>query len=150
MYSKQEASLTQKRFWTSFGQYMRPVTGANGDTVNWLNYHTGVKHIYFRMDAEKNRASVAIELRHKDETIQKKYFEQLEQLKKILEERTGEPWDWQLFQHDEDGSVVSRIGKTISGVNVFNEADWPAIISFLKPRIIALDDFWTMVKEGLE
>jgi hypothetical protein len=30
------------------------------------------------------------------------------------------------------------------------EGDWPAIISFLKPRIIALDEFWENVKPGFE
>jgi hypothetical protein len=28
-----------------------------------------------------------------------------------------------------------------------NEADWPVIISFLKPRIIGLDEFWGIAKE---
>jgi hypothetical protein len=28
--------------------------------------------------------------------------------------------------------------------------DWPAIISFLKPRIIALDAFWSQAKYGFE
>jgi hypothetical protein len=31
-----------------------------------------------------------------------------------------------------------------------NEEYWPEIISFLKPRIIGLDDFWDRVKPGFE
>ncbi|MGZ8552516.1 MAG: DUF4268 domain-containing protein, partial [Chitinophagaceae bacterium] len=64
MYSKQEASLLRKRFWTQFGQYMRPLPGADGETVNWLNYKTGIKDLYFRMDADSKQATIAIELRH--------------------------------------------------------------------------------------
>jgi hypothetical protein len=43
---------------------------------------------------------------------------------------------------------VSRIYTAAEGVNIYRKEDWPAIISFFKPRIIALDAFWTEVKEG--
>ena len=150
MYTRQETSLIRKKFWASFGQYMRPVYGAGGDAINWLNYKTGIRYIYFRMDADTNIAAVAIELRHPDTAMQQHYFEQLKQLKIMLEQTTGEEWNWQLHWQDEDGSIVTRISKSLNGVNIFTEADWPAIISFLKPRIIALDKFWMMVKDGLQ
>jgi len=150
MYSRQEASRIRKNFWTRFGQYIRPVTGANDDTVNWLNYKTGIRHLYFRMDAGTEAASIAIEMRHPDPVQQEQYFEQLLQLKNILEQKTGEQWDWQLQVNDEDGNTISRVRKEIEGVNIFREEDWPAIISFLKPRIIALDAFWQLVKDGFE
>ncbi|OSZ77691.1 hypothetical protein CAP36_15100 [Chitinophagaceae bacterium IBVUCB2] len=150
MYTRQEASLINKKFWTSFGMYMKPVASASGETVNWLNYKTGIKHIFFRMDVDKSKASVAIELRHPDKLIQQYFYEQLVTLKKMLEQMVGEKWAWQMHLEDEDGAIVSRIDKTITGVNVFNENDWPAIISFLKPRIIALDEFWYTAKDILE
>lgn len=150
MYSRQEASLIRRKFWTRFGQYMRPVNGATGDTVNWLNYKTGVKHIYFRMDAGRQNASVAIELRHTDAALRQHYFEQLGQLRSILEQITGERWEWQLLTADEDGNNISRISTSLAAVNIFKEADWPSIISFLKPRIIALDELWMTVKEQFE
>jgi hypothetical protein len=37
---------------------------------------------------------------------------------------------------------LSRIYCTLQPANIFKETDWPAIISFLKPRMIALDAFW--------
>lgn len=129
---------------------MRPVKGAEGDTVNWLNYKTGIKHIYFRMDAGQQNASIAIELKHTDTALQQHYFEQLSQLRTILEQITGETWEWQLHTTDEDGNRISRISTSLTAVNIFKEADWPSIISFLKPRIMALDEFWMMVKEQFE
>ncbi len=150
MYTRQEASLIRKQFWTSFGQYMRPLPGANGDTVNWLNYKTGIRHLYFRMDADTKQASISIELRHADPLLQQKYFEQLLQLKNLLEPETGEEWQWELHQPDEDGNMVSKISTTLANVNIFNNADWATIISFLKPRILALDKFWDLVKDGFE
>ena len=148
MYTKQEASLIRKNFWTSFGQYMKPLPGADGQTVNWLNYKTGLKHLYFRMDADKQQAVIAIEITHPDEAVRQQYYEQLLQLKKILQQATGETWNWELDAEDEYGKPLARIGTVLKDVNLFNTQDWPAIISFLKPRIIALDEFWSLVKDG--
>lgn len=129
---------------------MRPLPGANGDTINWLNYKTGIKHLYFRLDADKQYASVSIELRHPDLSIQQQYFDQLQSLRKLLENTTGEKWQWELHIMDEDGKIFSRISTELKHVNIFNTHDWPAIISFLKPRILALDQFWDLVKDGFE
>jgi hypothetical protein len=150
MYSRQEASQLRKDFWTGFGQYMRPLRNADDETVNWLNYKTGKKHIYFRMDANNKQSSIAIELRHPDSELQQLYFDQFRQFENILHETVGEKWNWQLHTTDEDGKLVSRIGTVLNGVNVFKKEHWPVIISFLKPRILALDNFWSMVKEGFE
>lgn len=150
MYSKQEASQLRKNFWTSFGQYMKPLRNAGDETVNWLNYKTGIKHLYFRMDANNKEATIAIEMRHPDSELQQLYFEKFRHLEKLFHETFGEKWNWQLHTNDEDGKIVSRIGTALKGVNVFNSADWPQIISFLKLRIMALDNFWTMVKDGFE
>ncbi|MBL7745240.1 MAG: DUF4268 domain-containing protein [Chitinophagaceae bacterium] len=147
MYTRQEISQVRKKFWTTFGQYMRPVTGADGEKKNWLNYKTGIRHIYFRMVAGKDYASVAIELQQTDSALQDHYFNQLLSMKNVLEQMTGEVWDWQSQITDENGNVISRISKTVEGVNIFNETDWPRIISFLKPRMIALDEFWGIARE---
>ncbi|TFV94209.1 DUF4268 domain-containing protein [Algoriphagus kandeliae] len=150
MYSRSETSRIRKSFWIAFGQYMRPVPNAQGGRVNWQNYKTGVKDIYFRLRAERGYATVGIEVTHKDEELQQLFFEQLMQLRKILEQCTGEVWDWQLHQANEFGQLISKVEKRMDGVDVMNENDWPAIISFLKPRIIALDEFWDLVKPGFE
>ena len=33
MYSRQEASILRKKFWTSFGQYLRPLPNADGEMI---------------------------------------------------------------------------------------------------------------------
>ena len=84
------------------------------------------------------------------DSLKKYYFEKFIALKKMFGQITEEKWNWESSAIDEDNKHVSRISATLKGVNVFNAADWPAIISFLKPRILALDTFWTSVKEGFE
>jgi hypothetical protein len=129
---------------------MRPVPGANGETKNWINYRTGIKGIYFRMDAGKSSARIGIELDLPDVELQERYYTQLQLLQNLLEEETGEEWKWEKLLQDEHGHTISRISKTLEGVNIFNDADWPSIISFFKPRIMALDSFWETVKDGFE
>ena len=129
---------------------MRPVPGANGETKNWINYRTGIKGIYFRMDAGESSAMIDIELDLPDVELQERYYKQLQLLQNLLEEETGEEWKWEKLLQDEHGHTISRISKTLEGVNIFNDADWPSIISFFKPRIMALDSFWETVKDGFE
>ncbi len=129
---------------------MKPVPNAQGRKISWQNYKSGVKDIYFRMEAERGYASISIDIAHADPELQELFFDQFKALKKVLEGSTQEVWDWQLLTQNENGQTVSRIIKRIEGVNVMDENTWPEMISFLKPRIIALDEFWDNVKPGFE
>src|SRR5437764_6622218 len=94
MYSKQEAAQLKQEFWTTFGQYMSPVFSAEGEKINWINYKTGEKDIYFRMYADGKSAKIGIELTHKDPGIRHLYFEQCCQYQTILEKVLRERWEW--------------------------------------------------------
>lgn len=150
MYSRQEASQLKKEFWTAFGHYIQPILSAEGEKVNWINYKTGEKDIYFRMDADNKKATIAIELSHKDKGLRQLYFEQFKELKHLLQAEVNEEWIWLENAVDMYGKQTSKIYVEISGVNLFNKSDWPQLISFFKPRIIALDAFWSNVKYQFE
>src|SRR3982750_3698682 len=109
MYSKQEATKLKQQFWTAFGLYMSPVFSAEGEHINWINYKTGEKDIFFRMNADNKTASIAIELTHKDEALQELFFKQFEQLKTLLHSTLKEEWIWLLYTHDENGKTISSI-----------------------------------------
>ena len=146
MYSKDEVSQLKQAFWTTFGQYISPQLSAEGLKVNWVNYKTGIKYLYFRMEAGKRSASISIEIAHPDAGIQELFFEQFLELKNILHSTLNEDWEWQLHEMREDGKTISRIVRKLYNVSIFNKNDWPALISFFKPRIIALDEFWSDAK----
>ena len=128
---------------------MQPVASATGERVNWINYKTGIKHIYFRMHVGKG-AGIAIELAHPDDEMRTRYFERFVQHKSMLHSLLGEKWHWEQEVIDESGKGISRISNQLQGVNIFNQGDWPAIISFLKPRILALDEFWSIAREAFD
>ena len=150
MYTKGEVARLHQKFWTVIGQYMKPVPGANGESVNWINYKTGVRHIFFRINADEKRVSVAIEIRHPNGDDRLNYYNQFSLLKSLLQKTTGYKWEWQAAAPDDNGCTISRISQQLNNVNVLNEADWPAIITFVKPRLVSLDAFWEMVKDGFE
>ena len=150
MFSRQEASKLRQEFWASFGQYMTPVLSADGERINWINYKTGEKDIAFRMNADNKKAIISIELTHADIEIQQIYFEHFAEIKPILHDILGEEWNWQLHTHDEHGKLISRIFTEKQGCSIFKKEDWPGLISFFKPRIIALDEFWSSAKYSFE
>jgi hypothetical protein len=150
MYSKDKASQIRQSFWTTFGKYIAPQLSAEGTKVNWVNYKTGIKHIYFKMQAENRMATIAIEIGHPDLGIQELFFEQFKELNLVLKDALQEEWKWDLHTIDEYGKPVSKIYTQLNNVSIFNNNDWPALISFFKPRIIALDEFWSVAKYSFE
>jgi hypothetical protein len=129
---------------------MGPVLSAEGMKVNWVNYHTRLKDVYFRMDAGAKAAMICISIEHRDPEIQALYLEQFEELKTLLHATLEETWEWRLHMPAEDGKIVSRIYKELPGVSVLNKDHWSDLISFFKPRMIALDAFWENAKYSFE
>ncbi|RDC56289.1 DUF4268 domain-containing protein [Pedobacter chinensis] len=150
MYSKEEAARLRQQFWISFGQYMKPVPSAGGSTVHWVNYKTGVKNIFFKMDVTNKQAVISIQLTHTDADIRHLIFEQFEEFKLLFTNMLNEEWDWTKDYTDDYGKTISQISAGLNGVSVFNQQHWPDLISFFKPRIIALDEFWDQVKPVFE
>jgi hypothetical protein len=146
MYSKQESAALKRKFWTVFGQYMKPLRSESGEIVNWLNYKTGVKNLYFRLDTERSTARISIEMRMRGIEERVEMFERFISLKNIFHSNAGNGWIWEEKITDEDGITISRISKSIQA-NVLVDTDWPEIISFFKSSILGLDAFWTEVKE---
>ena len=150
VYSKAEASQLRQAFWTTFGQYMAPVLSAEGVPTNWINYKTGLKGVRFALHADNRRARIGIELTQADAGVRELFFEQLVELKTLLREEIGEDWRWELHGRNEHDQPVACIYRELVPANVFSRDDWPALISFFKPRLIALDAFWSGAQYAFE
>jgi len=132
----------RQQFWTAFGQYLSPIASATGEKINWVNYKTGVRHIRFTMEVENNKAVIGIELSHPGKESREAAWMKLKMLREELESISGESWQWEQDKQ-KDNHAVDRICKELTGVSIMNKANWPALISFFKPRILALDQFWS-------
>ena len=149
MFSKQEATQLRKEFWTVLGQYLSPIPSSEGEKINWINYKTGVKGLQFKMDADREKAFIGIVIMQPDKELQQELFNQLLEVKNILQSQLQEEWVW-MAQVYEEGKLTSKTFTEKNGVNILKKEDWPELISFFKPRIIALDRFWNTVKYGFE
>jgi hypothetical protein len=67
----------------------------------------------------------------------------------MLHNSLNEEWTWLFSTKDEHGKVLSRVYKETEA-SILKKEDWPILISFFKPRIIALDEFWSNAKYGFE
>ena len=92
MYSKEEAKKLKQEFWTAYGQYMALTPSADGERVNWVNYKTGIKHLYFRMDATNKVVTIAVEMTHPDAGIRQLMYDQFLELKNVLHDTLEEEW----------------------------------------------------------
>ena len=142
MYSKQEAGLIRKKFWETAGQYFAPMPSADLQKVNWINYKTGVRFITFRLYADDQTASVAIEISHPDPLKRKSLYDCFLGLKANL----GGEWLWE----EEGAAATSRISSHIDQVNIYDTTTWPAVISFFKIALVQMDAFWVEFKEVFE
>ncbi|MCB0637495.1 MAG: DUF4268 domain-containing protein [Lewinella sp.] len=147
MYTREQARQLRQEFWTAFGQYLAPHPSATGQKVNWINYKTGYRSLYFRMDADRDRAYIGIVMAQRDPDLQQLFYEQFLELRGPLHGLLDEAWQWEEDATDEHGRAIRQIYTTQAPVNIFRKEDWPAIIAFLKPRILALDEFWSLAQD---
>lgn len=129
---------------------MAPILSAEGMKINWVNYHTGLKDVYFRMDASQKNAAIYISMEHSDVEIQELYFNRFMEFQNLLHDMLQEEWSWQLHTPTGNNKVISRVYRELSDVSVFNKDHWPELIPFFKTRIITLDSFWENAKYSFD
>ncbi|MEO6583245.1 MAG: DUF4268 domain-containing protein [Ferruginibacter sp.] len=137
MYSKQEATLIRKNFWTVLGRYLAPIPSAGHKKVNWISYKTGVRYIQFHLSAESTFAKVAITITHPDGKLRLAYFNLFRQLQ---DELPG--FSLQQNKADYNGICMSVMEKEIINCNIYRQEDWAIMIAFFKENMILLDAFW--------
>lgn len=147
MISKEELKERNSEFWTSFQKEMRNLRSSNGRRINWINYPMGVKDIYLRMETTGKLTSFAIDVQPKDDGIRSILWEQMTELRRVLEDTMGEATEWAEFDREVAGRNVSRIVWVESGLNFFNDEDLPKITAFLREKLIAFDSFYQEFKE---
>lgn len=147
MFSKAEATKLRQEFWTTLGRLIKRHPSADGIKINWINYKTGVKDIYFRMHASPKKASIGIEITHSDTSLQALFFEQFEALKTYLHNILGEEWVWDPEYINDYGIKCGRIYMELEGKNYYLQDDWPELFEFFKERLIKLDEFWCDANE---
>jgi hypothetical protein len=149
MFSKEEAYQVRKKFWVSFGSFMKLQTSSAGEKINWLNYKTGIKDLYFKTNVDNKCAVISIEMHQKDSEIRELIFEQFEEFQPLFHSYFEKEWIW-YPEFSDEGKLTSKIELKFENVSIFRESDWPEIIRFFKQNLLKLDEFWNDVKDTFE
>lgn len=150
MFSKAELRAWNERFYTAFGVFMRKHQPQADWGLKWLNYHTGVKDIYFRVEADKKAGRVSIDLQQPDPGMRELFFEQFLEFRKILESYMETELIWDEAYTLPNGRIISRIYVEKKGLNIFKEDDWRDFFEFFETYLLRLDAFWADFKPAFE
>tara|TARA_Y100001968_G_C19384106_1_gene731883 strand:- start:337 stop:798 length:462 start_codon:yes stop_codon:yes gene_type:complete len=147
MYDRETVKNTKKLFYTSFGKYISRERSSSGLKVKWINYETGIKSIFVRLDANQKNAKVCIDIQHKDSDIRELHYEQFIQLKKVFSSLSDVNWTWdENYTHD-NSTTFSRISSTLPNFNIYDKSQWKTAFEFYKKSLNHFDVFWCEFKE---
>ncbi|MFM7006462.1 MAG: DUF4268 domain-containing protein [Flavobacteriales bacterium] len=149
MLSKEARKAWNEAFWLGFKNHMRAQLSANGKRVNWINYPTQVKNTYLRMVCEGKNISLCYDIQFKDEGIQAIFWEQLTELKVVLESNMSIPTHWEASFLNKEGQQIGRIYWQLEGANYYAQNDWPLIYAFFKKHLKEFDVFYQEFNEIL-
>ena len=133
MYSKADAQILKKEFWSTFGnEYPR----------KWLLYNTKIKDVTFKFNVDNKKAYVMLDIEPKDENKRKIYFEKVESLKDILIDEFLSDVIFDKEHYLESGKVISRVWVELSDVSLNRKTDWETIFNFFYYKMDAFERFF--------
>lgn len=149
MLSREQLKEKNQLFWSDFRKYMNNIKSSNGRRINWISYPSDVKNIYIRLQVDSKGARLCFDIQPKDDGIRSIIWEQMTELKKVMEDAMNYETIWIENMYAEDGRAFSRIKWEQPDLNYFKEEDKEAIFQFLKQRLIEFDSFYQEFKEIL-
>ncbi|ASS48833.1 MAG: hypothetical protein A3D31_06175 [Candidatus Fluviicola riflensis] len=146
MYSKEELKQIKTTFWSDFKSHMSKHRSVNGRKMNWLNYPSDVSFIHIRVDADGNGARFCFDIQAKDAGIRAIIWEQMHELKVVLEAEMGEA----AWIENCSSPAIAQFNRIIwenTELNFFNPEHRTAIFTFLEDRLVHFDAFYQDFKE---
>jgi hypothetical protein len=149
MLSKEEKRNLNRTFWDGFKEFMRGNKSTNGKKINWINYPSDIKGIFIRMELTTHSASLCMDLQFHDPGVREIVWEQLHELKKLLESHMQYPTLWQEDIELETGKTIHRLKWEKHPIHYLSPKDVPIIYNFLHDRLIEFDSFYQEYKDIL-
>ena len=149
MLSKEELKEKNSQFWDQFRKQIKDRRSSNGRQMNWINYPTDVKDVYVRMEVDANGARLCFDVQPKDDGIRSIIWEQMTELKKVMNDTMGIEADWNEESHYWNGRLISRIKWEDNTLNFHKEEDLEAINTFLTDKLVRFDVFYQEFKDIL-
>ena len=149
MFSKEESRQLNLAFWNGFQDYISKNRSSNGRKINWLNYPSDIKSIFIRLEVDSKGARLCFDIQSKDDDIRALLFEQMSELKVVLEEITVEKPTWIENHYYLNNQYISRIVWENNLLNFYKSEHRDLIYTFLAERLLKFDLFYQEYKEIL-
>ena len=117
--------------------------------MNWLNYPSEIPFIFIRLDADGKGARFVFDIQAKDEGIRAIIWEQMYELKAVLEAEMGTDGVWLENCSSPAVSQFNRILWERTDLSFFNPDDKKAIFAFFEDRLLHFDAFYQDFKDIL-
>jgi hypothetical protein len=115
MFSKNEAALLRKEFWTSFGKSF---------PRKWLLYNTKIKGFAFKFQADRKKAMVCLDIEHPEDIANELLYDQIISLKALLEAELPEVIFNDAYEL-ESRKIIHRIYVPFDGkFSIHNKNTW--------------------------
>ena len=149
MFSKEESKEHNLIFWNGFNIYMTKIRSSNGRKINWLNYSSDAKTIFIRLEVDAKSSKLCFDIQHKDDDLRAIIYEQMTELKIVMEEITIEEPQWIENYYYLNKQYISRICWETKSFNFHKDEDQQKIYDYLKEKLIRFDKFYQEYKEIL-
>jgi hypothetical protein len=149
MLPKEERKARNVAFWTAFKEVMRKKMSSNGRRINWATYPTEIKDTYLRLNPIGGKAMMSYDIQFRDSGVREIFWEQLGELRKVMEAHFNFPTVWEENIHLDNGLMMHQISWTLTDVNFYNDDDWSKIHLFFRERLIEFDAFYQEYKDIL-
>lgn len=142
MLNKEELRQLRLEFWSEFEDFSKKRRTANNRKINWAQYKSGIKDIYFRLDFTTKEAFLAVDLQMRDAEIRELVWEQFMETETLLRNYVGT--ELALFPNYalEEGFEIHRMTWSIPNVSITKKEGYPKVVQFLSEKIYGLDAFW--------
>ena len=148
MLTKEARKELNTNFWEGLRKEMRNYKSSNGRGINWINYPSDVKDIYIRLVVAPKKTTLCFDIQPKDDDIRSILWEQMTELKVVMESEVGEAL-WNEESHEFNGRKVSRIHWELNDLNFYDIKNHKEINRFLRDKLIKFDTFYQEYKEIL-
>ncbi len=147
MLTKEEQKEFNQTFWDVFRKRMRKHMSSNGRRINWINYPSDVKSIYIRLHVDKGITALNFDVQFRDPEILAIVWEQLHEMKKVMESTMGLEGEWSEHNYLESGQQFYRISWSSDKWNYRNTEHHDEIYAFLESTLLKFDEFYQEFKE---
>jgi hypothetical protein len=143
VFTKEEKKAINTTFWGNVKKALNKVPDAEGKFIQWLNYPLKIKDGFLRLTVDNQKAIISLDIQSSDEGVRALIWEQLEELRKVMESEVTYPAVWDKNAVNNAGQNISQIRWELDNVSLYESKDEDKIINFFSTTLKQFDTFYS-------